>query len=236
MKNFLVVLALLVGCDGSGVDTLPDSGSLVKTTVNTVVESSTATHTSTAPSTDTMTYVITNVVSNPGQPTQTQTSIGTKLATAVETVTTTTTSTATVTGIDTASVFCTISGTTQYGWSCFLEQGVYADMGANPCNDFSKHPECKTGSCCWNPLSGSCTTHIVVVLSPYGPNGGGSHVNVSVCDGSDTYRRLRWCAELHTKGAPAEGTCVFPPPKSLIRSRFRKPKRRQIRGLLLRRW
>lgn len=213
MKNFLAVLVLLAGCDGAGVDTLPDSGSFVKTTVNTVVESSTATHTSTTPSTNTMTYVITNVVSNPGQPTQTQTSIGTKLATAVETVTTTTTSTATVTGIDTASVFCTISGTTQYGWSCFLEQGVYADMGANPCNDFSKHPECKTGSCCWNPLSGSCTTHIVVVLSPYGPNGGGSHVNVSVCDGSDTVSASTMVCGAPYKGSSSGGNVCIPSSK-----------------------
>lgn len=204
MKRFLVVLVLLAGCDG----TLPSGSS--ETTVNTVVEASTSTHTSTTTSTGTMTYVEMMVVSSPGQPTQTQTSIGTKHATAVETVTSTTTHTITAVGINTSTVTCVISGTTQVGSACFTSRWVYADMGDNPCVDFTKHPECKTETCCWNPLSGSCSIHTVngVTFSTFSTS-----TTYSACDGSDHVAATTMVCGAHYVGNSSGGYSCIPASK-----------------------
>jgi hypothetical protein len=236
----VILVLLLVGCDGSnseegeGIDggvradsgastatltvtstsagTSTKSSSNTTTKVNTTVATSTSTHTTTTTSTNTTTYVATSVISNPGQPTQTQTSIETQYTTAVATVTTTATHTATVTGIDTSTVTCVTPGTTSTwtGDACFTALGVYADMGANPCADLTKHPECKTrGVCCWNPLTGSCSVHSVG-----GVSASGSLRSFSVCDGTDHVVPTTMVCGGYYVGNPSGGNVCIPASKS----------------------
>lgn len=65
-------------------------------------------------------------------------------------------------GIDTATATCVkTSVTTAQG--CYTNQGVFANLGANPCEDSKVHPECvvttegvATNNCCWNPNTNEC--------------------------------------------------------------------------------
>jgi hypothetical protein len=185
MKRFLVVLTLLVGCDGGeGSNVLTDAGTGANTNtttgtgLGTTTKTSTATHTATISSTSTTTYVVTTVISNPGSPTQTQTSVGTKDVTSIETVTVTTTSI----GTDTSTVSCVGTGATQV---CYTPYGVDANLGPNPCTNTKQHPECLSGCCGWNPTNNEC---FVLggpgVVSPCSSNGVPAKVGelISSCD------------------------------------------------------
>jgi hypothetical protein len=63
----------------------------------------------------------------------------------------------TASGIDMATATC-VKNTLTDAQGCYTSQGVYAELGTNPCMDVSKHPECKgsPSTCCWNPISDEC--------------------------------------------------------------------------------
>jgi hypothetical protein len=63
----------------------------------------------------------------------------------------------TASGIDMATAPCVKNAlTTAQG--CYTSEGVYAQLGANPCMDTTKHPECSANpsTCCWNPVTNKC--------------------------------------------------------------------------------
>jgi hypothetical protein len=62
----------------------------------------------------------------------------------------------TATGIDMVNATCTKNATTEAVGSCYTPDGVYAQLGVNPCTSAEKHPECVHAYCAWNPVTDAC--------------------------------------------------------------------------------